>query len=262
MRFSSGLVLADAYYRTMSFPEILILAGGFAGGFVSGLTGFGTGLTALPIWLNAVHPVVAAPLVVICSVVAQVQTLPAIWHAIKWQQVAPFVLSGLIGVPIGTLLLAYITPQAFRLLVGCFLIVYCSFMLLKRSAPAISWGGRVADGVAGLGGGILGGLAGLSGVLPTIWASLRGWGRDAKRGVFQSFNLAILLFAMFSQAIGGFITIEVGRLVLIALPGTLFGAWLGRRTYNRLGDDRFNQVVLVLLLISGISIVVMSPMID
>ena len=262
MRFSSGLALADDYYHTMSFPEILILTGGFAGGFVSGLTGFGTGLTALPIWLNAVHPVVAAPLVVICSVVAQIQTLPAIWHAIRWQRVAPFVLSGLIGVPIGTLLLAYITPQAFRLLVGCFLIVYCSFMLLKRSAPAISWGGRAADGVAGLGGGILGGLAGLSGVLPTIWASLRGWGRDTKRGVFQSFNLAILLFAMFSQAIGGFITIEVGRLVLIALPGTLFGAWLGRRTYNRLGDDRFNQVVLVLLLISGISIIVMSPLID
>ena len=67
---------------------------------------------------------------------------------------------------------------------------------------------------------------------------------------------------MFSQAIGGFITIEVGRLVLIALPGPLFGAWLGRRTYNRLGDDRFNQVVLVLLLISGISIIVMSPLID
>lgn len=246
----------------MGFSEILILAGGFAGGFVSGLTGFGTGLTALPIWLNAVHPVVAAPLVVICSVVAQVQTLPAIRHAIKWRQVAPFVLSGLIGVPVGTLLLAYLTPQAFRLFVGCFLIFYCCFMLLKRSAPVVSWGGRAADGVTGLGGGVLGGLAGLSGVLPTIWASLRGWDRDTKRGVFQSFNLSILLFAMFSQAIGGFITVEVGKLVLIALPGTVFGAWLGRKTYNRLGDDRFNQVVLVLLLISGISITVTSSMTD
>ncbi|MCP4430921.1 MAG: hypothetical protein GY806_08090 [Gammaproteobacteria bacterium] len=49
---------------------------------------------------------------------------------------------------------------------------------------------------------------------------------------------------------------ELGKLVLIALPGTFVGAWLGRKTYNRLGDDRFNQVVLVLLLLSGISIVV------
>ena len=212
-----------AIIRRMGWSEILILAGGFAGGFVSGLTGFGTGLTALPIWLSAVSPVVAAPLVVICSVAAQLQTFPAIWHAIRWRRVAPFVLTGLAGVPIGTLMLAYLTPRAFRLFVGCCLVLYCSFMLLRRTAPVVTWGGRAADGVAGLGGGILGGLAGLSGVLPTIWASLRGWDRDIKRGIFQSFNLSILLFAMLSQAIGGFITLEVGKLALIALPGTFTG---------------------------------------
>ena len=240
----------------MNFTEILIFVGGFVGGYVSGLTGFGTGISALPIWLNVIHPVVAAPLVVICSIVAQVQTLPAIWHAISWRQVFPFIFGGLIGVPIGTLLLAYVTPQAFKLFLGYFLIIYCSFMLLKRPLPAFSWGGRVADSVAGFGGGILGGLVGLSGPLLTIWASLRGWNKNRKRGIFQSFNLSILLFAMVSLAIGGFMTIEVGELVLLALPGTIFGAWLGRKTYNRLGDSRFNQAVLTILLLSGVSLTV------
>ena len=73
----------------MAITEVLILVGGFAGGYVSGLTGFGTGLTALPFWLNAVTPVIAAPLVVICSIVAQIQTLPAIWHAISWRRIVP-----------------------------------------------------------------------------------------------------------------------------------------------------------------------------
>jgi uncharacterized membrane protein YfcA len=245
----------------MGFTEILVLAGAFAGGYVSGLTGFGTGLTALPFWLNAVHPVVAAPLVVICSIVAQIQTLPAIWHAINWRRVFPFVLGGVIGVPVGTAFLAHITPQIFKLFIGCFLIVYCSLMLLRRSAPTLSWGGRFADGMVGLGGGILGGLTGLSGPLPTIWASLRGWNKDAKRGLFQVFNLSILLLAIGSQAVSGFVTLEVGKLALIAFPGTLVGAWLGRKTYNMLGDDRFNQIVLVLLLLSGISILVTSIMI-
>ena len=125
-------------------------------------------------------------------------------------------------------------------------------VVLAASDPTIEWW------VIGAGGGILGGLAGLSGALPTIWASLRGWGRDTKRGVFQSFNLSILLLALVSQAIGGFIGAEVGKFLLIALPGTLLGAWLGRKTYNRLGDNRFNQVVLVLLLLSGISMIVTS----
>lgn len=240
----------------MGLTEVVILAGALAGGYVSGLTGFGTGLTALALWLQVVPPVVAGPLVVTCSIVAQLLTLPAIWHAIDWRRAMPFVLGGLVGVPVGTILLAYTPLQAFRLFVGCLLIVYCSFMLLQRSAPVVTWGGRVADVCVGWAGGILGGLAGLSGALPTIWAGLRGWGKDERRGVFQTFNLSILLFAACSQAFGGFMTFEVGRLTLIAFPATLLGAWLGRRTYNRLGDGRFNQIVLVLLLLSGLSIIV------
>ena len=57
---------------------IVITFGALAGGFVSGLAGFGTGITAISIWLYAVSPPVAASLVVVCSVIAQVQTLPAI----------------------------------------------------------------------------------------------------------------------------------------------------------------------------------------
>ena len=246
----------------MGITEILILVGGFAGGYVSGLTGFGTGLTALPFWLYAVHPVVAAPLVVICSIIAQIQTLPSIWHAINWRLAIPFVLGGLIGVPVGTMLLPYVSPKLFKIFIGVFLISYCGFMLAKRSAPIVCWGGRAADGAVGFGGGILGGLAGLSGPLPTIWASLRGWGKDAKRGLFQVFNLSILIFALAAQTLGGFMTFEVGKLALIALPGTILGAWLGRRMYDRFRDDRFNQIVLGLLFFSGISIVVTSTFID
>jgi uncharacterized membrane protein YfcA len=43
-------------------------------------------------------------------------------------------------------------------------------------------------------------------------------------------------------------------LFLIALPGTLAGAWLGRRLYSRLNDRRFDNIILILLLISGISL--------
>jgi hypothetical protein len=38
-----------------------VLAGALVGGFVNGLTGFGTGLTALPFWLQAVEPLLCGP---------------------------------------------------------------------------------------------------------------------------------------------------------------------------------------------------------
>ena len=53
------------------------------------------------------------------------------------------------------------------------------------------------------------------------------------------------------QAGTGLITRELLVLALIALPGTLFGAWLGARTYHALSDRNFYDVVLGLLFVSG-----------
>ena len=44
---------------------VLLFLGAFAGGFVSGLAGFGTALMALGIWLYVLPPSLAVPLVLI-----------------------------------------------------------------------------------------------------------------------------------------------------------------------------------------------------
>ena len=235
----------------MTEIPLLILVGAFAGGLVSGLTGFGTGITALPFWLVATTPQLAAPLVVICSLVAQVQTLPAIWHALDFKRVRPFIFGGLAGMPLGALLLSHVSAAMFKAGVGIVLIIYCSYMLIGQLRFQLKWGGRIADAVIGFGGGIMGGLAGLSGPLPTIWTGLRGWGRDARRAVLQAYNFSILVLALIFQSLAGLINLDLGCLFLFALPGTIAGAWLGRRLYNRLSDRRFDNAVLSLLLISG-----------
>ena len=98
---------------------------------------------------------------------------------------------------------------------------------------------------------MLGGLAGLSGPLPTLWASLRGWGKDQRRGVFQAFNLTILSVALFSFAMVGLLTPKLLAASLAALPATFLGAWAGRRLYDRLDDRQFHRTVLLVLLLSG-----------
>lgn len=234
---------------------LLVLCGAFAGGFVSGLAGFGTGLIALGIWLHVMAPADAVSLVLVCSVISQTQTIRAVWHAIEPARVWPFVLFGLTGVPIGTRLLAHADPTTFRLGMGVFLLAFSGFMLLGRPRWRLAWGGRAADAAVGLLGGVLGGLAGLSGPLPIVWATLRGWGKDERRGVFQAFNLSVLAAALVSHAWAGLLTREVGRLALLALPGTLAGAWLGAATYRRLSERGFTRVVLFLLAVSGLLLV-------
>src|ERR1700755_568791 len=208
---------------------ILLFLGALAGGFVSGLAGFGTALMALGIWLFVLPPAVAVSLVLICSVVAQTSTMPGIWRSIDFRIVWPFLIGGLAGVPLGTLLIAHADPSVFKLSVGVLMLVFPAALYFQRTPMAFSFGGQTADAAIGFAGGILGGLAGLSGPLPILWASVRGWGKHERRGIFQTFNWTVLSAALCLQAATGFIKQEVIWLALLAFPGTILGAWPRRR---------------------------------
>ena len=233
----------------------ILLFGALAGGFVSGLAGFGTALMALGIWLWVLPPQVAVPLVLICSVIAQLSTLRSIWNSIDFTLVWPFVIGGLIGVPLGTRLIAHADPNVFKLTVGIFLLIFPTLLYFQRKDMAITFGGKAADGAVGFAGGILGGLAGLSGPLPILWASIRGWSKEERRGIFQIFNGTVLAASLAMQIATGFVKVEVYWLALIAFPGTIIGAWIGARIYHALSDRHFGDIVLGLLFLSGLGLV-------
>src|SRR5215475_3892434 len=114
----------------------VLVAGAIAGGFVSGLAGFGTALMALGIWLYVLPPSMAVPLVIICSIIAQTWTLPSMWRSFDLSLVWPFLIGGLAGVPIGILLIAHADPRIFKLSIGILLLVFPLALLLNRSPMA------------------------------------------------------------------------------------------------------------------------------
>lgn len=232
-----------------------IVAGALAGGIVNGLTGFGTAITALGIWVYAIPPTDASSLSIICSTVSQTQNLHLIWRSIEWKRVLFFVIPGLFGVPLGTFLLPHIDPRLFKLGLGGFLVIYPAYVLVRTRQTESAWGGKTADGAVGFISGILGGFTGLSGVLPVVWTDIRGWSKEQRRSVVQFFNMAILSLALVSHAASGLLTRQVGIEVLIVLPATIGGSWLGALVYRRLADRGYQRIVMVLLLISGATLV-------
>jgi uncharacterized membrane protein YfcA len=88
-----------------------------------------------------------------------------------------------------------------------------------------------------------------------LWASVRGWSKDQRRGVFQIFNGTVLGAALCLQIANGFVKTDLVWLAMLALPGTLIGARLGMRTYSALSDRNFYDVVLALLFMSGLGLV-------
>src|SRR5258708_32629366 len=137
----------------------LLFLGALAGGFVSGLAGFGTALMALGIWLYVLPPSLAVPLVLICSVIAQSSTLPSMWKSFDLSLVWPFLIGGLIGLPLGTMMVASADPKGFKLSVGGLLLIFSTALYLNNRPLAIKFGGRIAAGAIGLSGGLLGGPA-------------------------------------------------------------------------------------------------------
>ena len=243
----------------MSVAELAVLAlGAILGGFASGLTGFGYGMVALSIWLHVLPPVLAAPLSVLCSVASQVLVLPQTWRTIEWRTAAPYIFAGLAGIPIGVELLGLVDLAVFKRVLAIFLILYAGFMLLVDVRWIWSRSAGEADVMIGMVGGVLGGLSGLSGSIMVVWATVRGWGKDQKRGIFQAFNLTMLVASGLSHAWAGLHTRAVGVAVIIAVPLSLVAAAVGHRIYQRLSARRFDLMVHWLLLVAGTGLLV-SP---
>jgi len=236
----------------------LVVAGALAAGFVNGLSGMGYALVALGFWLHVMSPVTAAPLVAFCSVAGHLQSLPRIWKGVIWSRLWPFLVGGLIGVPAGTALLGLVRVQPLKVGVGLLLLFYCSWMGFVRRPPVVLGGGHLADGAAGLGGGILGGMASLSGPIPAIWVQLRGWTMLAQRGVNQPFNMSVLALSLVTAAVAGFLDRTFFVWAVICLPATLVGAQIGLRLYGRINDMQFRRLVIVLLGLSGVTLIASS----
>jgi uncharacterized protein len=233
----------------------LFLLAAFLGGFASGLAGFAMGFVVAGIWLHIITPIQTTALIVGYSLWTQGYGVWKLRQVLNWRTLAPFIIGGTIGVPLGTLLLTYIDPAYMRSGIGLLLIFYGIWGLIQP-APKPVPAGPAADGGAGFFNGVLCGLTGFPGFLITIWCQLRGWTKDVQRAVFQPVMLAASVATATALSFTGVVTMEIAKLYLLGLPALLAGLWIGFKLYGKLDDIAFRKLVLVLLLVAGTSLVV------
>ncbi|MBV9824630.1 MAG: sulfite exporter TauE/SafE family protein [Alphaproteobacteria bacterium] len=242
----------------MSNETLCILLGAGLAGFVQGLSGFAFGLVAIPIWASAVPPQMVGPMAVLGSMLSGLMSIGAARRGFDWSRTWPFIVGGVVGVPIGVRILAYLDPVVFKMAVGCLLLIYCPVLLLLRHPPSISTGGRWADAAIGWIGGVMGGIAGLTGPIPILWCMLRPWTPLMQRSVFQTFNIAMQALALTMYAASGMLTPSVLGDFAIVIPAILLPALVGSRLYHRIDPVAFRRLVLALLIVSGITLLAVS----
>lgn len=236
----------------------IVALGAIVGGFVQGLSGFAFGLVSMSFWAWALEPQLAASLAVFGALTGQIVAALTVRRGFDWRLLAPFLAGGLVGVPIGVTILPLLNIHLFKAALGILLVVWCPVMLFSRQLPAVTFGGRFADGVAGLLGGILGGIGGFSGPIPTLWCTLRRLDRDRQRSIIQNFNLTMLTCAMAAFVVKGIVTRDMLPMFAIVAPAMLVPTLLGARLYIGLSEESFRRIVLTLLTASGIAFLASS----
>ena len=212
----------------------------------------------MAVWAWSVEPVHAGPLVVFGTLFGQILSIGTVRRGLDAGLIWPFVAGGILGVPLGVALLPHLDPAAFKLGVGVLLLLWCPAMLMAREIPHITGGGRLADGVIGWIGGIMCGIAGLNGPAPTLWTTLRGWGRDRQRAVFQTFSLVTQALTITAYLATGIIQAGTAWVFAVVVPAMLIPTLIGARLYRNFTDTGFRRVVLGLLSLSGAILVLTS----
>lgn len=241
----------------------IVVLGAVAAGFVQGLSGFGFGMVAMSFWAWVLEPRLAATLAVFGALTGQMVAAFSVRRTVALQNLLPFILGGLAGIPLGIALLPQLDMDWFRLLLGLLLIIWCPAMLwagtgqgtkralTRRSSGWHMIGTRIADGIVGMAGGAMGALGGFTGVLPTLWCTLRGYERDVQRTVIQNFNLAMLLVTAGTYLASGIVTRPMWPWLALVVPAMLIPSFIGTRVYWGISEQRFRQIVLGLLTFSG-----------
>ncbi|MFY3549417.1 sulfite exporter TauE/SafE family protein [Achromobacter insolitus] len=238
----------------MDSVYLVVTLGAVTAGFVQGLSGFAFGLVAMSFWAWVLDPRMAATLAVFGALVGQILAAITVRRGFDLRRLLPFVLGGLLGIPLGVALLPRLDMDWFKAILGALLVVWCPAMLCAKSLPRISVGGRAADAAVGMAGGVLGGIGGFTGTLPTLWCTLRGFEKDAQRAIIQNFNLSMLLVTMGTYLTSGIVTRAMLPLFAIVAAAMLVPTLLGARLYIGISEARFRQIVLGLLTASGLAL--------
>ena len=245
-----GCVMGELY----AVDLILFVLTTFAAAFVTGLAGFAFAIVAAAVWLHFLPPAQCTALIAAFGLIVQGWSVWKLRRSLKPARLAPFLIGGVIGVPIGGEILRWASPTSLRFAIGVVLVAFSLYSLIRPKLPSASGAGRVSDGMIGIINGALGGATGFAGIILTIWSTLRGWTPPEQRAVFQPVGVSVFLMTALFLGGTGTVSRDTIWLFLIGLPALAAGTWAGLKLFGRLDEVGFRRVVLGLLLVSGVSL--------
>ena len=224
--------------------------------FVRGISGFGSGLIAVPLLALRFPLPEVVPFMLLADFGAAALVGGISLHAVAWSEIRRLLPATVAGVVLGTQLLVSLPPALLLTLLGAFVLAFAlRSLLLKQHGfrPA----SRHWAWPAALTGGAVSGLFGTGGPPYVIYLSHRINEKGSLRATLSAlFFLEGLLRIVTFLIAGLLVGVEVWRHALFAAPVIVAALYLGSHVHARLSDRQMLQGVSLLLLGSAVSLLV------
>jgi len=215
---------------------------------VKGLSGFGSGLIAIP-FLAMIFPVAfIVPVLGLLSYSGTIMQSVHLRKQVAWRDMLPLLPFSFVGISVAVWLLVTVDQNTLILYLGLFVVSYAIYSLLPLPDAR---GGRGWAVLAGSLGGMVGALFGTGGPFYVVYLKMR----KLDKGVFRATIAMIFLFdggvRIVGYAINSLYTLQVLWMLLILFPVLFAGLYVGHHLHIKINQTRFNQMISLLLLFSG-----------
>lgn len=222
--------------------------------FVRGISGFGSGLIAVPLLALRFPLPEVVPFMLIADFGASALVGGLSFRQVDWSEIRRLIPATVVGVVLGTHLLVSLPPELLLTILGGFVLAFAIRTLLLQAhafspaSPRWAW-------PAALTGGAVSGLFGTGGPPYVIYLSHRIENKGALRATLSAlfFCEGLLRIVTFLFA-GLLLGVEVWRNALIAAPLIITALYIGGHVHARLTHRQMLQGVSLLLLGSGASL--------
>lgn len=219
---------------------------------VRGITGFGSGLIAIPLLA------LMLPLWVVVPMIGLLDYLASLSHgfnhrqSIQWREIVPLLPFTFAGVITALYLFKSIDAQLLTRILGGFVLLYAVYSLAGRNPEG--GGSRLWAGPAGGLGGLVGTLFGTGGPFYVIYLHLRGLGKGAFRATVATIFLIDGASRIAGYAVSGLYAAETLLLVGAGLPVMAAAMAVGGRMHTGISAENFRRAIGVVLIGSGFAL--------
>ncbi|MDH5711598.1 MAG: sulfite exporter TauE/SafE family protein [Gammaproteobacteria bacterium] len=218
--------------------------------FLRGITGFGSGLIAIPLLAHFLPLTFVVPLVLVLDFAASVVLSRHTRMQVRWDEIRFLLPPSLVGILLGSFLLVNLPREPLLVGLGLFVIFFgLRYVFNIHSERPISHWWSLPTGLIG---GLIGALFGTGGPPYVVYLSHRLHDKTQLRGTLSGlFMLDGALRIITFLAIGLLLQAEMFFSLLLALPLVALGLYLGNRVH--LGISHRQQLAIIggLLLLSG-----------